>query len=170
MSPWGNRRKDGQIISLNTYYNSFLVSLCPSVSRQARAWKHLLPSTPPFFCLCSCAAVSPSDSFTQPNERTLTSWPHGSLLPRKARDRMDGIRYLPNEVIKDEFLIKPETGWNNPSVKAHNCSTLLYSNTLQYNSGSALYPWIRVKKDLQVFKWVSTKSPPNPPFKSSIVL
>lgn len=55
---------------------------------------------------------------------------------RTARDRMEGIRYLPKEVIKDEFLAEPETGWNNPSIKAHNCSTLLYSNTLQSNSGS----------------------------------
>lgn len=55
---------------------------------------------------------------------------------RKARDWMEGMRYLPNEVIKDEFLAEPETGWNNPLIKAHNCSTLLYSNTLQSNSGS----------------------------------
>lgn len=129
MSPWGNRRKDGRITSLNTYYNSFLVSLCPSESRQARAWKHLLPSTPFFFL--------PPLLWWSQSLLTLSPDPKKALLLlldlmlvcclRKARDRMEGIRYLPNEV---------ETGWNNPLIKAHNCSTLLYSNTLQSNSGS----------------------------------
>lgn len=137
MSPWGNRRKDGQITSLNTCYDSFLVSLCLSVSRQARAWKHLLPSIPPFFCLCSLTKSVPAGSHLI-NKSTLTSpWPLMVVrCLRKARDRMEGIRYLQNEVIKDEFLAKPETDWNNPSIKAHNCSALLPSDILQSSSGS----------------------------------
>lgn len=91
-----------------------------------------------FFCLRSSDEVSPCWLSHLIQKKALLLLLDLMLVCclRKARDRMEGIRYLPNEVIKGEFLAEPETSWNNASIKAHNCSTLLYSNTLQFNSGS----------------------------------